>query len=229
MISLSILIFGSIFAENKLESASYSITYLNNIVNGETNNYQKVSFVLNNITQNDIMTIMKLEKVYMADEHNIEYCFGDECSFFTSDMDKKETSPFTLKAGTTTNPEIDSYLKMLPNGNEGSDTIIVTIYNINNAENDFVRFTAIWNFKDGSIKILDGKNIYPIPAVNYVNISNLNNADIIEIYDISGNLVYTQNVTSDKLTINISTLLKGTYFGYLIRNNNKINSFRLVK
>ena len=58
---------------------------------------------------------------------------------------------------------------------------------------------------------------------------NVINADIIEIYDISGNLVYTQNVTSDKLTINISTLLKGTYFGYLIRNNNKINSFRLVK
>ncbi len=55
--------------------------------------------------------------------------------------------------------------------------------------------------------------IYPNPANNKVNIiSNLNNNAEVRIYNLIGNLVYNQNITSNQTDIDVSKFKKGIYF-----------------
>jgi hypothetical protein len=67
-------------------------------------------------------------------------------------------------------------------------------------------------------------NIYPNPASSYLNIS-LENADInsfiLNIFDILGNLIISENITnySGIYTLNISSIENGTYILNIITNN----------
>ena len=228
IIALCFLNFGILLAENTLESASYSIIELNNIVFNTPSQEQKMTFILKNISGKDVTTKMMISKIVMQENHLAEYCFGEECSFFTSDNNTKETSQFVLAANATTNPNVDSYIKIVPNDIEGIDTLLVTIYNVDNPS-DFVQFIAVWNFGTSSIQSISNINLHPIPVVDYVNIPNINNADFIEIYDILGNLIYTEQVNSTDLSLDTRKFNKGTFIGYLIKNNKKINSFKIIK
>ena len=53
--------------------------------------------------------------------------------------------------------------------------------------------------------------IYPNPVNDVLSISNLNGANEIVIYDVTGKTVLSQPVNSDKVTINVSDLHKGMY------------------
>ena len=68
-----------------------------------------------------------------------------------------------------------------------------------------------------SVEVTENKNIeiYPNPAKNNINITNSNNS-IINIIDINGKTVLSDNVNSDMYNIDISKLNQGTYFVRII-------------
>jgi len=60
--------------------------------------------------------------------------------------------------------------------------------------------------------------IYPNPASDILYIKGINNS-IIEIYDMTGKMVYNQAYTDDNLTINLNNFHKGIYIIKIIREN----------
>jgi hypothetical protein len=56
-----------------------------------------------------------------------------------------------------------------------------------------------------------GFTVYPNPVKDIVTLANATNIDSVEIYNITGQVVYRQTVNSDKATINLQTLSAGAY------------------
>jgi hypothetical protein len=54
-------------------------------------------------------------------------------------------------------------------------------------------------------------NIYPNPATNMVNISSDVELKTVRVVNYTGQVVYTENAYSNRLSINISNLAKGVY------------------
>jgi len=52
--------------------------------------------------------------------------------------------------------------------------------------------------------------VYPNPATDFVNIVNAINSNI-QLYDVLGNLIATDNVTNNNYSLNVANLAKGTY------------------
>jgi hypothetical protein len=55
-------------------------------------------------------------------------------------------------------------------------------------------------------------NIYPVPAIDEINISGLAKVKRLEIMDVTGKILRNVEVTGDEVTLNISDLRKGMYF-----------------
>ena len=70
-------------------------------------------------------------------------------------------------------------------------------------------------------------SITPNPANNYITISGITNS-IINIYNISGKLVKTQNINSSN-KIDISKIKKGIYIVSATKNNSIISTKKLIK
>lgn len=71
--------------------------------------------------------------------------------------------------------------------------------------------------------------LYPNPAVNgvvYITTTNNNNKEIM-IYDVFGEIVLTNNITSN--TLNISKLKSGVYMLQLTENNKTMTRKLVVK
>ena len=74
---------------------------------------------------------------------------------------------------------------------------------------------------------ISGLNIYPNPSNGLVNIELEENGDfLIEINDIIGKRIYTQNINSNTV-LNLENLEKGVYF-VSISNNEKTNTTKLI-
>ncbi len=237
------------FAEeftNKLESESLQLIDINVNLNGPSSSMLKATFVLKNKTLEVLKTKMHMKRIALTDGHTTEFCYG-ECTFFPSEFEPNETerttSQFDLEPNATTNPSTNSYIKMKPDGTNGCDTILYTIFNVDDEENDFVQFLATWDFNDGSIKILNNfeTKVYPTPAIthlylsyNSINSNSINkNIEKIEIYNLAGELLQTENIlqldVTNELKINISALQNGTYIGFLLQDKNKISMFKFIK
>ena len=64
-------------------------------------------------------------------------------------------------------------------------------------------------------------NIFPNPATNIVNITNNENVSIkqVEIYDLAGKLINTQNFNSEaEIQLNVENLTSGSYLLHLKTN-----------
>ena len=72
-------------------------------------------------------------------------------------------------------------------------------------------------------------NIYPNPATNHINIAGLGWETILEIYNISGQLVRQEFITNNMERINIENLPKGIYNITLQTLNNEVTHFKLIK
>ncbi|MGI6370346.1 MAG: T9SS type A sorting domain-containing protein [Ignavibacteria bacterium] len=235
IITLTMFAFSTILAENKLESASFIITNLDDIAKVENvNQNAKISFVLQNKSTKDVNVVMNLKKISMTDGHAAEFCFGENCMIYDGSIPETNTEPFVLKAGAATDPMYESYIKMQPYGVEGKDTLLVTIYNNDNKDNDFVQFNAIWDFSNGSINISNSNlKIYPQPVTNILHIISTsdNTIETVEFFDLSGKFIYKANVSNDTniFTVNTEFLPSGVFIAYLTSNGKKTTTFKVVK
>lgn len=234
IITLTVFAFSNILAENKLESASFLVANLNNIAKVENVNQDaKIDFVLLNKSGKDVNVVMNLKKISMTDGHAAEFCFGENCMIYDGLNPEISTAPFVFIANQITNPEYDSYIKMQPNGVEGKDTLLITIYNNDDKDNDFVQFDAIWDFSNGSISISNSNlKIYPQPVTNILHISTSdNNIETVEFFDLNGKFIYKANVSNGTniFTVNTEFLPSGVFIAYLTSNGKKITTFKVVK
>jgi len=88
---------------------------------------------------------------------------------------------------------------------------------------DNIKISAVNTLPTLNIIDLDSSkfNLYPNPANNIVNITNNENMSIkqVEIYDLVGKLINTQNFNSEiNIQLNIETLTSGTYLLHLQTN-----------
>ena len=238
--------FGSLQAERKLTSASFDVplSELKDTVSGYYLDYTlyysaglKTSWVIVNTSSATVTFNVTLERIRIDEAHTLEYCIGNQCSFFGNRQTWVSPYPMELAPGESTNPALNSYLTMY-SGNDSSDavasidTVRVTYRNLNN-EADYVTFLCIWDFTVSSIKFIEdisGK-IFPNPTSEQLNLTwNENNINEIEFFDISGNKLLSKDVTNlSEVNVDISLLNAGTYVGYLVQSGKRVKVFRFVK
>ena len=71
-------------------------------------------------------------------------------------------------------------------------------------------------------------NVYPNPTKDVWNLISNHNINLIQVFDIQGNLVISMNVNSDMATISTSGLDNGLYFVQLISGKG-VRSLKLIK
>lgn len=67
--------------------------------------------------------------------------------------------------------------------------------------------------------------IFPNPSSDFLNISSEFNIDLIEIFSLNGNKVFSKSLTSNQTTINISDFSNGNYLIVIKSNNNSYSKF----
>jgi len=67
--------------------------------------------------------------------------------------------------------------------------------------------------------------IFPNPSSDFLNISSELNIDLIEIFSLNGNKVFSKSVSSNQTTINISEFSNGNYLIVIKSENNSFSKF----
>lgn len=74
--------------------------------------------------------------------------------------------------------------------------------------------------------------VFPNPASNNVTLAleeyNLNGKEILEIRNVEGKLIHSQNVRSNSTVLDCSTFAKGTYFANIISNGKIISKEKII-
>ncbi len=126
-------------------------------------------------------------------------------------------------------PNNGSAVVTLPNQNNGNARIMVkAVGNIFFAMNA-ARFNVNENLAVNESAFNKGFAIYPNPAKGEVNISlnKVSKGATYQILDLSGKLISTGNLESDKTKVNISALKTGTY-RLVVSNNGETTSKNLI-
>lgn len=79
--------------------------------------------------------------------------------------------------------------------------------------------------KESSIAKL---SFYPNPTKDVLNIDNIIDIENVNIYDLSGKKVLTQNFNSKKVSVNVSSLAKGTYM-VRVASKNSAKTIKMIK
>lgn len=95
---------------------------------------------------------------------------------------------------------------------------------------DSIRITFIEN---GDIYVAENEmpeiSIYPNPASDFVNVVSANGAmSEIQIYDLTGRLVFDENPESEYATINVNAFVNSTYFVRIVYANGNAEVSKLV-
>ncbi len=238
IIALSLTAFNFVRAEeDMLESTSLKIEGLDAHKAGDYIFYAedelKAKFIITNKLFSSTAIRIVISNQYMTNGHIASCCIGS-CANMNS-TNSELVLDYELAPGASTTYGT-SYISMVSSMIEGKDTLLVSIYKLVDNEideTDFVRFTATWDFNNGSIKLSDLPNarVSPNPSISFMNIySEIENCEAVEIYDLSGKLVLSQNInTSNNISVNTADLISGYYFGYLVKAGEKASSFQFIK
>ena len=75
-----------------------------------------------------------------------------------------------------------------------------------------------------------GITLYPNPVIDYLNIKTTDNEPFrFVLYDIGGKLLNDIKITSSLETVNLSHLNSGTYIAYVWKNEDTIQTFKIIK
>lgn len=69
--------------------------------------------------------------------------------------------------------------------------------------------------------------IYPNPATDYIEILNINESQYIQIYDLSGKIIYSDKINSSNSRVDISHIPSGVYIVKIV-NSSFCNSSKLI-
>ena len=108
-----------------------------------------------------------------------------------------------------------------PNGT-GAFQVMSTSFNTFNTQSAGVNETAI-----SAIDLL----VYPNPGSDalYIQSGNNNSIKQIDVFDVSGKLIFTQNESTYSTTINTSNWVKGVYAVKIQNSNNQFLVKKIVK
>ena len=85
------------------------------------------------------------------------------------------------------------------------------------------------SMSSGNSRLEPNYHIYPNPTLNYISIKNLDFNSLITIYNLAGQLVYSETNSNNKNeTIDLSGLNSGIYL-LNISNNNNSYTYRIIK
>ena len=85
------------------------------------------------------------------------------------------------------------------------------------------------SMSSGNSRLEPNYHIYPNPTLNYISIKNLDFNSLITIYNLAGQLVYSETNSNNKNeTIDLSRLNSGIYL-LNISNNNNSYTYRIIK
>lgn len=75
-----------------------------------------------------------------------------------------------------------------------------------------------------------GITLYPNPVIDYLNIKTTDNKPFrFVLYDISGKLISDLRITNSTETVNLAHLSSGIYMAYIWKDENTIQTFKIIK
>uniref|UniRef100_UPI001267B6DC carbohydrate-binding protein n=1 Tax=Aquimarina pacifica TaxID=1296415 RepID=UPI001267B6DC len=148
-----------------------------------------------------------------------------------------------VRTGSTSGTLIGSISVSSTGGNQNWETLNTSISNASGIQDIYLVFTGgsgyLFNVnwiefnnssqsnKDIASTEIDDISIYPNPVVSTTNIKGAANS-LLNIYNINGSVILSQNIISDNETINLSGLSSGVYYGKVSRQK-LVSVIKLVK
>jgi hypothetical protein len=72
-------------------------------------------------------------------------------------------------------------------------------------------------------------SIFPNPVNSIIGISSNEVINKIELFDITGKSVRTISTSSEKVSVDLSSLIKGVYIGKIYLNTGEVTTRKIVK
>ncbi len=212
--------FMAILTINTTNAQMLEVLYADSVID-ETTDKQGVrsEFTFKNISGRELLLGCERTKKEMAPQHDTYFCFGGICN----------TPNITVSPVDDTlsiNEEYNGFFADLDNEFQttGTSKVYYSIFEKRGAMEKF-EFYTVYNISN-SVGIRNKKSsaisIYPNPAKNEIFVRNNNTNNLkIAIYDITGQLVKTTNISNVNGTtkIAIDELPTGLYFINSIENN----------
>ncbi|NOZ33912.1 MAG: T9SS type A sorting domain-containing protein [Chlorobi bacterium] len=175
---------------------------------------------------NDSISYPKEIKVYLNPVADFSYKANNQEITFTNTSENATNYLWSFGDGYTSSEENPVYLY------ETTSTYTVTLTASNKVCNNNKTSKDITVTNVGINQIKSGISIAPNPNNGFftVKINNLTAANsFIEIYSMSGKLIYQKNINSDVFNIDLSNQAKGIYFVRIIFGNQIINSKLMIE
>ncbi|HRW21177.1 MAG TPA: T9SS type A sorting domain-containing protein, partial [Bacteroidales bacterium] len=178
--------------------------------------------------ENDSMALVAATPVYLHFETEEDYNHADSV-----------TKNFTVSTEVSTDSGIVEFDWNEANGrvsfsDENVTLLNLGVENLTDSLGDYsknVRINIVDIETSAPIQTIENViSVYPNPASDFINLSlNGVKADKVEIYDITGKLLSTYNLSSDSEQIFTGDLKPGLYFLKICSNDQNISTLRFTK
>ena len=119
----------------------------------------------------------------------------------------------------------------------GSESISLLCFSKNDEliykpENTNIEDCFVWRTPFNDVHYVNDNSIsvYPNPVNDILTISSSSNQILrVEIFNVSGQKVYSENLKNNQKEITVNFLVEGLYFIQIQENNGQINNFKIVK
>ena len=127
----------------------------------------------------------------------------------------------------TTNPIYLTNLALSPDGTK--------IFTAEEEHPSYAHTVKMWSINATGISNINNQNsfykIYPVPVAQNLSIEIMNESKVerIELFDLQGKLLSTQNSEGKKFSLDVHSLISGTYLLKLVYDDGKIDLEKIIK
>ncbi|MFP4528027.1 MAG: hypothetical protein ACLFQX_05710 [Candidatus Kapaibacterium sp.] len=207
------------------------------LIEGDASGELTSHFSIKNSSPLSIDVTARLEINELANGHAVTYCWGDFC-YPPQTEDHTSLNPQTIDPGKQTN-QMETYAKCYPEGSDGITRIRLVFYDATVPESELalditfnagvegVRETMA---RDGySISLPAPNPAIDVAVIDYAMPQTAASAEF-SVRDISGNVVYSQNIfnTEGRISVPTGAMASGSYICTIERSGSIFAATSLI-
>jgi hypothetical protein len=221
------------FAMNLVLSASPNLIIEKGdteVIGGVDDDLEIHGIVRNKSKVTSVITMLKVYLHERQEGQSLMICWGDQCLPPIEDVGLTNFSERVPILANSTSDE-KFHCTVYQGGVEGDMRATFVFYDANNP-NDSASFTTNVHIGPTGVEVenISMFEISPNPASDFLNINFDSDVSTVKIFDITGILVYSQNIETRtrNLNINTETMSSGVYLMNVINRDGTIQMRRFV-